>query len=57
MAWLSGAVWGAANGAAKLPSALLEELEARSQIETTAEALHAVIVELPGARERAPGIL
>jgi poly(ADP-ribose) glycohydrolase ARH3 len=36
---MAGAVWGAANGAAGLPSSLLQRLEARERIETLAQDL------------------
>lgn len=37
---MSGAIWGAANGASRLPGRLLDTLEARARIEAVAEALY-----------------
>jgi ADP-ribosylglycohydrolase len=40
---MAGAVWGAANGSAALPAALLTNLEARDRIEHAGRALHAIV--------------
>ena len=37
---MSGAIWGAANGAERLPAPELERLEERGRLESTARALH-----------------
>ena len=38
---MSGALWGAANGASSLPEASLRRLEQRARLEEVAEKLHA----------------
>jgi ADP-ribosylglycohydrolase len=45
---MAGAVWGAANGAHRLPAAALGGLEQHERIEAAAAALHARRYGVPG---------
>jgi ADP-ribosylglycohydrolase len=47
---MAGAIWGAANGAARLPSELLAKLEQRERLMTLATALHRQVIQSGCAR-------
>ena len=47
---MAGAIWGAANGVARLPAQELARLEQRQRLLETASALHARMIEPSAAR-------